>query len=117
VTWEQISEEIHTLRKRLGSEQQAKGPFLPAPILKTCMVDYPEFVVAMTLTGVVNIINIFINDMSKRESSPKEYLYFDAVDAFAKDCVRRRDSAEAERKSALLVGAHGTQPLDFDSKQ
>ncbi len=76
------------------------------------MVDYPDFVVALTLTGFLNIINSLLESSSKINNTPREYIYFNQVDDFAKEMVALRDEAEYER--SLPKGyAMDKSPSDF----
>lgn len=79
VKWQEIATEIHDLRKR--------SPVSGSPILMTMMVDYPEFVVALTLEGAVKIIK----QLCEKNPLPSEYSWFEQVDTFAKEMVASRD--------------------------
>lgn len=80
VTWQEIAQEIHTARK---------GPSPDLYFLKTCMVDYADFVVSLTLNGALKIVMDLVE--SNTNKVPKEYLYFDQVDSFAKEMIEERD--------------------------
>lgn len=84
VTWQQIAEEIHSLRKDSFTS--------PYSVLTTCTVDYPDFVVALTLKGCLKIINSCLE--AAIDVKPREYGYFDQVDCFAKEMITIRDECQ-----------------------
>jgi len=108
VKWKDITKEIHGLR------ETSQSPILgnSSPVLQTVMVDYPDFVVALTLDGAVKIIE---NQIEARRTPwiPHPYKYFSQVDDFAKEMVAQRDRYEWEQ-SILKNGIKSTPKVLSD---
>lgn len=104
VTWNQISKEIHTL----GADSINR----PYAILSTCMVEYPDFVVALGVSGAIKIISS-ISKKYHEKLRPKPYAYLLATDNFAKEMVAWRDFYEYENACNLEGVSVIKKMIDF----
>ena len=84
IIWQDIDKEIHDLRNN-----QLAG-LVNGPFLRTCTVEYPEFIVSLSLQGAVKIIENLIK-ADKKDCPPHPYQYFAMVGQFAKEMVANRD--------------------------
>lgn len=86
-TWQDIAQEINDLNKK-HSQDPAGHPLF----LYTCLIDHPQFMVALTLEGANGIIKSFMTcDDTPLEFPYNIHEYLSVVDQFAKDMVARRD--------------------------
>lgn len=105
VHWQDISKEIHRLREDVKNGV----PLGSGHILQTVMVDYPDFVVALTLGGAISIIEDLIKSLDNQVPHP--YKYFKQVDTFAKEMVAQRDKYKWE--ASLPKGDHPIKDLHY----